>query len=458
MMTNSVFVLSKNGLILKPTTPARARILQSIGKGKKLKLFPFTLILDKDVDENIEPYLELRIDPGSKFTGISLVDLNKNEVIWAMELEHRGARIKMELIKRAATRRSRRSRRLRYRQKRFDRKKPDGWLAPSLRHRLLTTQTWIKRLLRLAPIKSIAIESVKFDFQKMETPDIEGIEYQQGTLFGYTLREALLEHWGRECVYCGKTDVPLQIEHIHARTKGGSDRFSNLTLSCEKCNQKKGNKPVEQFLKGKPEILQKIKAHQKKSLSDASAVNSTRKAIFEMAQQFGLRVISGDGASTKMIRIKSELPKQHWIDSACVGTDQIVKLRIYQSLRVTCTGHGTRQVQRVNASGFPAIASIKKNPITGKKEVNLVSKNEKYTHARAGDYVICNLLKDRKHIKAGIYRARVKTPTPKGVEVLINGYRIAIDRQYVQLIHCADGYECSFATIDQNLLRFSAIR
>ncbi|MUG95578.1 endonuclease [Scytonema sp. UIC 10036] len=457
MITNSVFVLSKNGKILKPTTPARARILQSQGKGKKLKLFPFTLILDKDVDENVEPYLELRCDPGSKFTGISLVDLNKNEVIWAMELEHRGARIKMELMKRAGVRRSRRTRRLRYRKKRFDRKKPLGWLAPSLRHRLLTIETWIKRLLKLAPIKSIAIESVKFDLQKMETPDIEGIEYQQGTLAGYTLREALLEHWGRECVYCGQTDVPLQIEHINARSQGGSDSFSNLTLSCEKCNQKKGNKPVEQFLQDKPEILKKIKSHQKQSLSDAAAVNSTRKAIFEMAHQFGLPVISGDGASTKMIRIQSGLPKAHWIDSACVGTDQIVKLRICQPLRVTCKGHGTRQVQRMNAKGFPAIASIKKNPMTGKKEVKLVAKNQKYTHATAGDYVVCTLLKHRKHIQSGIYRARVKTPTPKGVEVLISGHRISLDRQYIKLIHRADGYEYSFTTINQDLLRFKPI-
>ncbi|KYC42662.1 hypothetical protein WA1_15070 [Scytonema hofmannii PCC 7110] len=456
-MTNSVFVLSKNGKILKPTTPVRARILQSQGRAKKQKLFPFTLILDKDVDENVEPYLELRIDPGSRFTGIALVDFQKNEVIWAMELEHRGLAIKMELIKRAGVRHSRRSRRLRYRQKRFDRQKPQGWLAPSLRHRLLTTTTWIKRLLKVAPIKSIAIESVKFDLQKLEKSDIEGVEYQQGTLWGYTLREALLEHWGRECAYCRKTDVPLQIEHIHCRSKGGSERFSNLTLSCEKCNQKKGNKPVEQFLKDRPEILKKIQAHQKKSLSHAAAVNSTRQAIFQMAHQFGLQVISGDGASTKMIRIQSQLPKAHYIDAACVGTDQIVKLRICQPLRVTCKGHGTRQVQRVNALGFPAIASIKKNSITGKKEVKLVAKNQKYTHATAGEYVICNFLKDRKHIQAGTYRARVKTPTPKGVEVLISGHRISLGQQYVKLIHRADGYEYSFTTIDSSLLRFNAI-
>ncbi|MFL9449643.1 hypothetical protein AB0758_00635 [Tolypothrix bouteillei VB521301_2] len=59
-----------------------------------------------------------------------------------------------------------------------------------------------------------------------------------------------------------------------------------------------------------------------------------------------------------MIRIQSGLPKAHWIDSACVGTDQIVKLRICQPLRVTCKGHGTRQVR--NASGFPYNHSIER--------------------------------------------------------------------------------------------------
>ncbi len=177
-----------------------------------------------------------------------------------------------------------------------------------------------------------------------------------------------------------------------------------------------------------------------------------------------LDIKTQNGADTSTIKtnvqnlpIKSGLPKLHWIDSACVGTSEIVKLRICQPLRVSCKGHGTKQVQRVNAKGFPAIASINKNPITGKKEVKLVSKNQKYTHATAGDYVICHLSENRKHTLAGIYRARVKTPTPKGVEVLINGHRIGVNQKHLKLIHRSDGYEYSFTPIDPDLLRFSAI-
>jgi hypothetical protein len=104
-----------------------------------------------------------------------------------------------------------------------------------------------------APVTSAAIETVRFDTQLMQNPEISGVEYQQGTLAGYELREYLLEKWNRTCAYCGKTEVPLEIEHIVPRSRGGSNRPSNLTLACHPCNERKGNQPVEVFLKRKPE-------------------------------------------------------------------------------------------------------------------------------------------------------------------------------------------------------------
>ncbi|MEQ9550976.1 MAG: RRXRR domain-containing protein, partial [Coleofasciculus sp. G3-WIS-01] len=67
----------------------------------------FTLIMNRVV-ENIVTYpLTLKIDPGSKTTGISLVN-NRDEVIWGMELEHRGQQIKDSVLNRKAVRRGRR--------------------------------------------------------------------------------------------------------------------------------------------------------------------------------------------------------------------------------------------------------------------------------------------------------------------------------------------------------------
>ncbi|HCF4344178.1 TPA: HNH endonuclease, partial [Pseudomonas aeruginosa] len=101
----------------------------------------------------------------------------------------------------------------------------------------------------------LAVERVKFDMQAIQNPEISGVQYQQGELAGYEVREYLLEKWGRCCAYCDAENTPLEIEHIVPRSAGGSDRVPNLTLACRPCNQRKGNQPVEVFLKARPELL-----------------------------------------------------------------------------------------------------------------------------------------------------------------------------------------------------------
>ncbi len=467
MITNSVFVVDKNGTPLQPTNPGKARILQVQGKAKKIRLYPFTIMLLHEVNAPISSDLELRIDPGSKFTGFSIVSLKSETVIWGMELEHRGQLIRENLQKRAGFRKGRRSRNLRYRKKRFNRHKPDGWLAPSLIHRVLTVETWIRRIKKYVPIVSIAIESVKFDLQKIENPDISGFDYQQGTLQGYTIREALLEHWGRDCVYCGKKDQPLEVEHIKPKSKGGSDRFSNLTLSCTSCNQDKGNKSIDEYLAHNLILLQKIKSKQKTSLRDAAAVNSTRNAIKLSASKFEVPVRTGDGASTKMIRIKSGLPKEHWIDAACVATDKFVKLNIYQPIRVKSMGHGSRRSRRVNGEGFPVV-SVKLNQ-ENKKVVTHIEPKKEYKHCRAGDYVKATLAADSKskkkndlgeyilNVRAGTYQCRIKTPNKTGAEVVINGKRVSVKQNCISFIHRSDGYSYNFTQINPASLQDQAI-
>src|SRR5258707_15881040 len=107
------------------------------------------------------------------------------------------------------------------------------------------------------------MEIVRFDTQPMEKPDNEGCQYQQGTLAGYEVREYLLDKWSRTCAYCAKQHIPLQIEHIIPRAKGGTDRVSNLTLACETCNRAKGTQEIAVFLKKKPEVLKRILAQAK---------------------------------------------------------------------------------------------------------------------------------------------------------------------------------------------------
>ena len=230
---SNVFVVDTNKQPLDPVHPGWARKLLDMGKAAVYRRFPFTIILKTAVlHAHVQP-LRLKLDPGSKTTGIAIVNDASGEVVFAAELTHRGQAIKEAVARHRALRRSRRQRKTRYRTPRFDnRKRKPGWVPPSLESRLANIETWVKRLMRLCPIAALSQELVKFDLQAMENPEISGVQYQQGTLHGYEVRAYLLEKWGRQCAYCGKNNVPLQVEHIQPRAKGGTDRLSNLTLSC----------------------------------------------------------------------------------------------------------------------------------------------------------------------------------------------------------------------------------
>jgi 5-methylcytosine-specific restriction endonuclease McrA len=287
---------------------------------------------------------------------MALVDDQSGHIVFAAELTHRGQKIKEKLDARRGVRRSRRRRKTRYRKARYsNRRRAKGWLPPSLLSRLANLTTLVQRLQKLSPITAISMELVKFDFQRMEHPEIQGAEYQQGTLFGYEVREYLLEKWQRQCTYCGKSALPLQIEHIQPKAKGGTNRVSNLCLACEKCNQKKGTQDVTVFLKKKPVLLAKIQAQAKAPLKDATAVNATRWILFERLQRFGLPVECGSGGLTKFNRTQRGLPKTHWLDAACVGrsTPELLKVEGIRPLCIQATGHGNRQMCAMDEHGFP---------------------------------------------------------------------------------------------------------
>ena len=350
-----VFVIDTERTPCDPVTPARARILLTKGKAAVLRRYPFTIILKGRETGEVQP-IRLKVDPGSKETGIALVDKTTKRVLFAMVLTHRGQAIKARLKDRSEIRRNRRNRKTRYRQARFlNRTRKAGWLAPSLMHRVETVMTWVQRLSKFSPVEALSQELVRFDMQSIESPEISGIEYQQGTLAGYEVRQYLLEKWSRKCSYCGAENIPLQVEHIHPKAKGGTNRISNLCLACSPCNIKKGAQDVREFLKGEPELLKKIKAQAKRPLKDAAAVNSTRWRLWEEMGKTGLPVETGSGGRTKFNRSVHGYPKQHWIDAACVGlSGEDVSLNPeMKPLFVKATGHGCRQVTRTDRFGFP---------------------------------------------------------------------------------------------------------
>jgi 5-methylcytosine-specific restriction endonuclease McrA len=424
-MSNYVFVIDTNKQPQSPIHPAQARLLLNKGQAAVYRRYPFTIILKESKLTPETEQITLKIDPGSKTTGIALVQGNR--VIWGAELTHRGQVIKMSLESRRSLRRSRRNRKTRYRKARFlNRKRSKGWLAPSLQHRVKTTLTWVKKLIKFVPIGSIVQELVRFDLQQLENPEISGIEYQQGELQGYEVRQYLLEKWGRKCAYCGIENVPFQVEHIHPKAKGGSNRISNLCLACEKCNTKKGTQDIEQFLVKQPDVLKQILSQAKRPLKDVTAVNSTRWTLFDWLKETGSPVSTGSGGLTKFNRTRLNLPKTHWLDAACVGKVETLKVLTNQPLLIKATGHGTRQMCRTDKFGFPS---------------RYVPRFKFVKGFQTGDIVKAVVTKGK---KVGTYTGRIAVRSNGSFDVSTSRGLIGISYKYCRQIHNKDGYSYRF--------------
>ncbi|MHB8318149.1 MAG: RNA-guided endonuclease IscB [Acidimicrobiales bacterium] len=376
-----VFVLDMHGHPLMPCRPARARKLLSSGRARVHRLAPFVIrLVDRTAANSVIPGVEVAIDPGSKATGISVFQTTTSGRVGlvGVEVQHRGQLIHKKMDQRSNYRRGRRSRNLRHRAPRFDnRTRPKGWLAPSLRHRVDTTMSMVSRLRRWSPVTAIHQELVHFDMQKMENPEITGTEYQQGTLAGYEAREYLLAKFNRTCAYCGATDVPLNIDHIYPRSKGGTDRVSNLVLACIDCNQSKGNLNLNEWLISRfgpseaVTISKRMLSRAKAPLKDAAAVNSTRWALYQALQAIGLPVSTGTGGQTKWNRSRFGVPKTHTLDAICVGEVDGVVSYPTQVIVAKATGRGTYQRAQPDAYGFTAGHYLKPgepvNPSKGHK-------------------------------------------------------------------------------------------
>ncbi len=352
----AVYVLDKNQRPLMPCSEKRARLLLEQGRARIHRVKPFVIrLVDRKIEEcDLQP-LTVKIDPGSKTTGIAVVRTDQDDtthVINLVELTHRGGRIRDALTARRGHRRHRRAS-LRYRQKRFNnRPKSKGWLAPSLRHRVDTTSSEVARLRRWAPIAALAVELVRFDTQAIQNPGISGTGCQQGTLAGYEIREYVLEKWGRHCAYCDKSGIPIEIDHIEARSKGGSDRPSNLTLACVPCNRDKGARDIRDFVTDARRLAD-ILSHAKAPLRDAAAVNTTRWALFTALKATGLPVAIGTGGRTKWNRHRFSVPKTYALDAACVGIVETISGWEKPTLLIDSMGRGSYCRTRVDRFGFP---------------------------------------------------------------------------------------------------------
>ena len=304
-----VYVLSKTGQPLMPTeNHAKVRILLKQGKAKVVHRCPFTIQLLYS-STNYTQKVTLGIDSGSKHIGLSAT--TKDKVLFESDVELRNDIVDL-LSTRRELRRSRRNRKTRYRKPRFDnRRRKDGWVAPSVKQKVDSHLTMIEKVNKILPISKTIVEVASFDIQKIKNPSISGTEYQQGEQLDFwNVREYVLFRDGHTCQCCkGKSkDKVLNVHHIESRKTGG-DAPNNLITLCETCHTG--------YHKGTVKLPKTI--HRGMSFRDATFMGIMRWAFYNKLKEIYPNVSLTYGYITKNTRIENGLPKDHYIDARCIS-------------------------------------------------------------------------------------------------------------------------------------------
>lgn len=439
----TVFVLDKRKRPLMPCSNKRASVLLKRGRARVHKLYPFTIrLVDRYVEDSVLQDLTLKVDPGSKGTGMALVredevitphgEIFRNvHIVFLMELWHRGLQIHLAMQDRSGHRRFRRNH-LRYREPRFNnRTRSPGWLAPSIRHRVDNILSWTKRLMRIAPIAKAALELVSFDTRKLKDPTVKGNQYQRGPLHAKSLREYLLSKHKGKCFYCGIKSGHMEIEHITPRARGGITAINNLVLACRQCNIAKGTQSITDVLKGKPDLLASLKESYNTTYRDAAAVNSSKTMLLQQLRSLGLEVETADGANTYENRVRLGLPKTHCIDAACVGFASSVRNAYKQSIMsIWSMGRGRYQRTILNQYGFPRA---------------YIPRVKRHYGFQTGD--ICQaIVTTGKKIGAYTGRIVVRSRGYFNIQTKI-GLITGISHRFFRVLQRADGYQYQFTQI-----------
>jgi len=336
-----VYVISKHNKPLMPCSSAKARILLKKGKATVIRRTPFTIKLLFGSSGYRQP-ITLGVDGGYSDIGLSAVSDKKE--LYSADVKLRTNIVKL-ISKRRAYRGARRSRKIWYRKPRFlNRKKREGWLAPSIQHKLDSHIKAIDKVKEILPITQINIEVASFDIQKIKNPDISGVEYQNGPQKNYyNTREYVLHRDNHLCQNCkGKSKDPvLKVHHIESRQTGGN-RPDNLITLCETCHKK--------VTEGKLSI--NIKPS--KGFKAETFMSTVRwKLVKQLNDVMPDSVSHTYGYITKYNRAKLNLKKSHTNDAFVIAGGTVQKrLSNYYLLK---------QVRKCNRKLFKGIRSHIKN-------------------------------------------------------------------------------------------------
>ena len=379
-----VLVIDKRKRPCNTISAAYARILLFTKQAVIHKRFPFTIRLRNDNAVLKDRSYTVKLDPGSRTTGLAITD-DKDSVVMLAEIEHRGHIIKKNLDSRRAVRRSRRQRKTRYRPARFqNRVKPEGWLAPSVKSRADNVINFIKKYKKLMNINKVMIENVSFDTAQMSSDTkLWGNDYQQGNLYNKDLREFIFSKTKGRCSYCGAKAE--EIDHIVPRAKGGSNSTHNLTPACRSCNEKKSNLSLKEF--GKLMGRDYSCLEPKRLPKDAAIIQSAREYTIRKIKEIIPNTISHASWITKYNRDSLGLPKQHYYDALSVGEIPTkINFLTDKILVISAKGRGSRQMCRMDSYGFPRTSAKSSKSVKGFQTGDIV-KAVVPTGSKQGEYL-----------------------------------------------------------------------
>ena len=424
-----VIVIDKRRQPCNTISAAYARILLFTKQAVIHKRFPFTIRLRNDNAVLKDRNYTIKLDPGSRITGVAITD-NKDSVVMLAEIEHRGHIIKKNLDSRRAVRRSRRQRKTRYRPARFqNRTRPEGWLAPSIKSRADNVINFVKKYKKLLNITKVMIENVSFDTAQMSSDTkLWGSNYQQGNLYNKNLKEFIFSKTKGRCSYCG--GKATEIDHVIPRSNGGTNSSYNLTPACRSCNEKKSNLSLKEFGK----LMSKDYSHlePKKLPKDAAIVQSARNYMVKEITKLVPDTTTHEAWLTKYNRDSLGLPKQHYYDALSVGeipsnfnflTDKI--------LQISAKGRGSRQMCSMDRYGFPRTSAKSSKSVKGFQTGDIV-KAVVPNGLKAGEYLGKVAVRS-----SGSFNIQTKTKVIQGI-----GYR------YCHIVQRSDGYSYNYKERD----------
>lgn len=313
-----VFVLNKHGSPLMPCNPRKARLLLKQQKAVIAKQMPFTIQLLYGSSGYKQP-VSLGMDAGSKHVGIAAA--TEKEVLFAEELTLRSDVVNL-ISTRRQNRGSRRSRKTRYREARFDNRvhsKHKGWLAPSIEVKIQEHITAIKRVQQILPVTEVHVETAEFDTQRMKAmeegkPLPVGADYQLGEMYdSYNVRQYVLKRDNYTCQCCGKhgDGVKFHVHHLESRKTGGNAPGNLITL-CEDCH-----KAIHAGTKTLPDRKAKRSV---KSLRDAAFMGIMRKTLLKrLRTELDIPVTETYGYITKLHRDLYRVNKSHINDAIVIS-------------------------------------------------------------------------------------------------------------------------------------------